>query len=690
MTLPSTWTLVTLDKVVVDIQPGFARRPNSEPIGIPQLRTNNVSPEGNLDLSEVKYVDATDGEIAAYSVRRGDVIFNNTNSFEWVGKTAYFDLDDEPYVISNHMTRIRVNEDVIEPEYLARYLHFLWQTGNVQRFAKQWVNQAAIDQSGLAQLEIILPALPEQRRIVQILLQADALRRLRDKSNTILEDMRASLFAEMFGEEVAKEHSWDVRKISDFGDVSYGLTVNRERRESSIQYPYLRVANVYAWRLDLNEIATIGVLEDDLRRYSLKPNDVLVVEGHGDRSQLGRAAVWDAQIDPCLHQNHLLRIRPFADVISPRYLAGYINSPQGRAYMLRYGKTSSGLNTINSTVLANIPLPYPPLSLQREFESRLSTYDVLEADYRTSSVRFEDLFQSTLAQSFSGLLSHHWRSIRAKELADVAVQRDIALGLRGQEPTPRDYERGRVTQSEREVIERQLLDTSRSVIGALAAFQPDLSVSNLLGTFQTDWGTQFANIFGAAEQIKIPDFSYVVSDSLRNAVLGLDVSAIGALGSVSSGVADVLASMMPSPLSGVLSEFTSFFEGWDFADHPRDYVLNPLTMDQFRIFLACPKAPSNELAEVTQFDKTDGNTMEAGAKAPRAVTAQEVQEKVGQSMDTVRRGLDLLVSLGLLAAVSILAESADGLTFVTAYQSIGQSDDVRLADLALLKEPEQA
>lgn len=685
MTLPPTWILVTLDKVVTDIQPGFAQRPNSELIGTPQLRTNNVSPEGNLDLSEVKYVDATDKEIAAYSVRRGDVIFNNTNSIEWVGKTAYFDLD-EPFVISNHMTRIRVKEDVLEPEYLARYLHFLWRTGNVQRFAKQWVNQAAIDQRGLAQLEIILPTLPEQRRIVEILRQADALRRLRRESNSVLEHIRVSLFVEMFGQKVADEQTWDVRKISDLGDVSYGLTVNRQRREASTQYPYLRVANVYAWRLDINEIATIGVLEDDLRRYRLKRNDVLVVEGHGDRSQLGRAAVWNAQIDPCLHQNHLLRVRPFADVVSPHYLAGYINSPQGRAYMLRYGKTSSGLNTINSTVLANMPLPYPPLSLQRDYETRLLTYDALEADHKTSSIRFEDLFKSVLAQSFSGLLTQEWRSTSAKELADLAVQRDIALGLRGEEPTHGDYKRGHVTQAEREEIERRLSDSLRPVLSQMAQYNPLGETLRAIQDSQSRWAEQLAQIVQPISfQLPAIEITPLLSDAVSNAMLGVqsqfaalaeaNQSAIEAITSQFASIASIshsisetfAASLQPitAQLTSVIEALARAIDEWPPSDHPRFDVVIQLDRRQKLIHFACER-------------QEDPFTVEA------------IQAEVGLSQESVRRALDLFASLGLLASVSIPAESADGPMYVAAYQTIGYTDDFRLTDLALLKEPGQA
>ncbi|MCK6463129.1 MAG: restriction endonuclease subunit S [Candidatus Pacebacteria bacterium] len=172
------WPLIILDKIAIDLQPGFARQPNQDGNGLPHLRTNNVSEDGNLDLSLVKRVDASKSEILNYSLRKGDVLFNNTNSPALVGKTALFDRDDE-YLFSNHMTRIRVHQSLCEPAFLARYLNWMWRSGGFRTIVTQWVNQAAISRTQLARIKMPLPPLSEQRRIVEILDQADALRKKR-------------------------------------------------------------------------------------------------------------------------------------------------------------------------------------------------------------------------------------------------------------------------------------------------------------------------------------------------------------------------------------------------------------------------------------------------------------------------------------------------------------------------------
>ncbi len=94
------WLLVKLGNLIIDMQTGFAQRPNNNKYGTPQIRTNNISPNGDMDLSDIAYVNVIDSDLAKYGVLRKDVIFNNTNSVEWVGKTAFFNLDKQ-YVLSS-------------------------------------------------------------------------------------------------------------------------------------------------------------------------------------------------------------------------------------------------------------------------------------------------------------------------------------------------------------------------------------------------------------------------------------------------------------------------------------------------------------------------------------------------------------------------------------------------------------
>src|SRR5205085_4267949 len=102
---------------------------------------------------------------------------------------------------------------------------------------------------------------------------------------------------------------WIWTNIEQVGEVSGGLTKNQKRERLPLKMPYLRVANVYAGELDLAEVKNIGIEESELGRVLLTAGDLLVVEGNGSIDQIGRVALWDGRIEPCLHQNHLIKVR---------------------------------------------------------------------------------------------------------------------------------------------------------------------------------------------------------------------------------------------------------------------------------------------------------------------------------------------------------------------------------------------
>jgi type I restriction enzyme S subunit len=116
--LPEGWVLASLgDGLLADVQSGFAcGTHNREGRGIGHLRPMNVSVEGSIDLSNLKFVPASAADREERLVKAGDVIFNNTNSAELVGKTACYTLAD-PLAFSNHMTRLRCRLDAVEPRF---------------------------------------------------------------------------------------------------------------------------------------------------------------------------------------------------------------------------------------------------------------------------------------------------------------------------------------------------------------------------------------------------------------------------------------------------------------------------------------------------------------------------------------------------------------------------------------------
>src|SRR5687767_14296135 len=123
--LPEGWTSTNLGDLVSSVQPGFACGVhNRDGEGIAHIRPMNVNEDGRIELSVLKFVSRKQVDRDERLLRAGDVVFNNTNSPELVGKTALYSFD-EPLAFSNHMTRVRCH-DVVEAAFCAMYLHQQW------------------------------------------------------------------------------------------------------------------------------------------------------------------------------------------------------------------------------------------------------------------------------------------------------------------------------------------------------------------------------------------------------------------------------------------------------------------------------------------------------------------------------------------------------------------------------------
>ncbi|WP_443114740.1 restriction endonuclease subunit S [Herbaspirillum seropedicae] len=165
---------------------------------------------------------------------------------------------------------------------------------------------------------------------------------------------------------------WAVRKLGSMARIVSGVTLGSKQSISSgLEVPYLRVANVQDGYLDLTEIKTVSVTHKELEQLRLQVGDVLMNEG-GDFDKLGRGAVWSGEIEDCIHQNHVFRVRTNSSSLLPYFLAFYSESSFGKKYFLMSSKQSTNLASINSTQLNAYLIALPSLEEQREIIERIS------------------------------------------------------------------------------------------------------------------------------------------------------------------------------------------------------------------------------------------------------------------------------------------------------------------------------
>ena len=270
--------------------------------------------------------------------------------------------------------------------------------------------------SHLRTFTLPIPPLAEQRAIAAVL---DAIDEAIERTEEVIaatERLRDALLHELLTRGLPGRHSewadvpslgtvpacWDVVRLGEVADVQTGRAVNRKSpRNGNAEIPYLSVANVKDGYLDLDGVKTMLVSPKDLDRYGLRPGDVLFTEG-GDADKLGRGTVWQGEIEPCLHQNHVFAVRPHDDLLLSSFLSASASSDRGRRYFLGAAKQTTNLASINSTQLKSMLLPLPTLPEQRAIDAALGGVDGAIERAREERARLHSLQASAADALLTG------------------------------------------------------------------------------------------------------------------------------------------------------------------------------------------------------------------------------------------------------------------------------------------------
>ena len=178
------WESKQIKNVVNEVKYGTSK-PSVENGEYKYLRMNNLTYDGRFDLTDLKFISLDNDELEKCVVRKGDVLFNRTNSLDLIGKTADFDFDED-MVIAGYIIRIRLKETIV-PKFFSMYMNTDEMKLHLRTIAKGAVNQANINAQELQEIPIYLPPIELQNQFVNFVRQVDKSRFDIKKSITELE-----------------------------------------------------------------------------------------------------------------------------------------------------------------------------------------------------------------------------------------------------------------------------------------------------------------------------------------------------------------------------------------------------------------------------------------------------------------------------------------------------------------------
>ncbi len=390
-----------------------------EPLeSVAEIRASNVDKKSNpgeqsirlcnyMDVYSQEYITediefmeatATPAEIQRFGIELGDVLITkDSETPDDIGIPAVVVADIDNLVCGYHVALIKPNRDEVDPIYLAKQLASIETARHFGRLANG-STRYGLSYKAIANTPIRLAPFPQQQRIAEILSTIDETIEQTEALIAKMHQIKAGLMHDLFTRGVTKDgrlrspreeapqlykqsplgwipREWELKLLGTMSVIVSGMTLNGQSSSGGVEVPYLRVANVQDGYLDLKEVKTIRVGAAQISKLALRSGDVLMNEG-GDFDKLGRGTVWSEEIVPCIHQNHVFRVRPRTDVLRPRFLAYWSQSEFGKNYFVLSSKQSTNLASINSTQIHQFPVAKLDASEQEAIESRLIASDL--------------------------------------------------------------------------------------------------------------------------------------------------------------------------------------------------------------------------------------------------------------------------------------------------------------------------
>ena len=330
-------------------------------------------------------------------IRKDDVLVSTVRPYLNAVAVVPPELDGQ--VASTGFCVLRAKKSVL-PEFLYFYTRSKLFVDGLCKLVAGAMYPAVTDSQVLDQA-LPLPSLKEQHRIVDLLARAEGIVRLRREAQQKAAELIPAIFIDMFGDPATKPQAWPRQPLSAVAEVISGVAKGRKLDPGeAVELPYMRVANVKDGYLDLAEVKTIEIKRSEVEKLLIRPGDLLMTEG-GDPDKLGRAALWASEIEACVHQNHVFKVRSDQARLSPAYLRTLAGSAYGKAYFLSVAKKTTGIASINKTQLSAFPVPLPPLTLQRAFERRVQSVESILNQQAEALNKATATFAAILSQSIS-------------------------------------------------------------------------------------------------------------------------------------------------------------------------------------------------------------------------------------------------------------------------------------------------
>ena len=382
---------------VCDILNGYAFKSSDySDVGFRVMRIGNVQ-KGKIVESDPMFIPSTiAAALPTFQLRKDDILVSLTGN---VGRVGQVPPELLPAVLNQRVTVIRPNNPTISHGYLYQYLNSDVFESNAIRNANG-VAQLNLSTKWIAEHEIPLPPLEDQKRIAYLLSKVEGLITQRQQHLQQLDDLLKNVFLTMFGDPTTNEHHWDVEELKHLTSekIGYGIVQPGQPVEDGV--PVIRVGDFVGTQIHSSNITMVAKEVSAKHKGSVLKGDEILVACVG--ATIGKVAIVEPR-----HKGHNIvrataRIRA-SDRVEQLFLAHYLLSEFAQRYYSNVTR-AVGQPTLNIKQIEELPVVVPPMVLQTAFAKHAEAIEILRTSLHESLNSLEHLFGILSQQSFSGEL----------------------------------------------------------------------------------------------------------------------------------------------------------------------------------------------------------------------------------------------------------------------------------------------
>jgi len=420
---PEDWQVTTVAKSV-EIRRGYSWKKEQERDQpsidtTPVLRIGNI--QGVLDTSDILSLYGVPEK--AKTLKKADkgwsILVGSNGNHNRIGNAVYLE-DNTNYLFASFLIAVKPNDEShILPSFFYRWLCAYETQARISTSSEGSTGLSNLSHNFFKTMQIAYPKLDEQLSIVNIL---DAVDTTIECTHTAVEKarrLRRALVQKLLSQGLDPSEPrlntrfgrfpkhWEITPLREVAEIGSGVTLGQKLDGyATVEVPYLRVANVQDGHLDLREVKKVRVKVSEVKEYLLQAGDVVVTEG-GDFDKLGRGTVWEGQFQPCLHQNHIFRIRADRARLDPYFLSALIGSDYGKRYFARVAKRTTNLASINKTQLRAFHVLLPSLDEQKQIVAILAATDKRVGAIEVTLHQLERLKRGVMQDLLTGRVRVH-------------------------------------------------------------------------------------------------------------------------------------------------------------------------------------------------------------------------------------------------------------------------------------------